>query len=235
MYNILKKIGQIFYKRKYINDCCITRVLCFRFKSKSKKDFSKQIEHSNLVPCGKDIKEMFLYSPRIPKVGKNTYSALNLTVHSKDTIIGAFCSIGTDVVLGNGDHPHNFLSTSPNFYFSNITWKNKDMPAHDEYWVAKPITVGNDVWIGDHVRVKNGVNIGDGAIIGMGAIVTKNIPPYAIVAGVPAKIIKYRFDEKTIEELLELKWWELDDEIIKQIPYDNIEKAIKFLKEVRNK
>ena len=61
------------------------------------------------------------------------------------------------------------------------------------------------------------------------------MPPYAIVVGAPAKIIKYRFDEKTIKELLELKWWELDDEIIKRIPYDNIENAIKFLKEVREK
>ena len=64
---------------------------------------------------------------------------------------------------------------------------------------------------------------------------TKDVPPYAIVVGTPAKILRYRFDEETIKTLLELKWWELDDEIIKQIPYDDINKAIEFIKEVRNK
>ena len=138
-------------------------------------------------------------------------------------------------MLGHGEHPINFLSTSPYFYFTNMKWKNEDMPSHDEFWYADSISIGNDVWIGNDVFIKNGVTVGDGAIIGAKSIVTKDVPPYAIAAGVPAKIIRYRFDEKTIKELLELKWWELDDEIIKKVPYDNIKKAIEFLKEVRNK
>ncbi len=85
-----------------------------------------------------------------------------------------------------------------------------------------------------NVIIKDGVTVGDGAVIGMGAVVTKDVPPYAIVGGVPAKVIKYRFDEKTITKLLELKWWDLDDEIIKQIPVNDINKAIEFLTEVRN-
>ena len=98
-----------------------------------------------------------------------------------------------------------------------------------------PVIIGNDVWIGDGVKIKNGVTIGDGAIIGACALVIKDVPPYAIVGGVPAKIIKYRFKKNIIKELLKLKWWDLDVEIIKQIPYDNIEEAISFIKNIRAK
>ena len=72
--------------------------------------------------------------------------------------------------------------------------------------------IGNDVWIGKRAIIKAGVKIGDGAVVGAGAVVTKDVPPYAIVAGVPAKIIKYRFDEDTIAQLLKTKWWNLSDE-----------------------
>ena len=92
----------------------------------------------------------------------------------------------------------------------------------------------NDVWIGDGAFIKNGVTIGDGAIIGAKAVVTKNIPPYAIVAGIPAEVIGYRFDEKTICSLLESKWWNLPDDTIRQIPFDDIEKAVEFLASINN-
>ena len=85
-----------------------------------------------------------------------------------------------------------------------------------------------------NLKIQNGVKIGDGAVIGTSALVTKDIPPYAIAVGIPAKVMRYRFNEEIIQQLLELKWWELDDEIIKQIPYDNIEESIIFLKSIRN-
>lgn len=109
------------------------------------------------------------------------------------------------------------------------------MPTHREWWSLEPIEIGNDVWIGDGVFVKNGVKIGDGAVIGARAVVTKDVPPYAIVGGIPAKVIRYRFDEKVVQDLMKLKWWNLDDETIKQIPYENVEDAIEFLKKVRSK
>ncbi len=228
----LKKIREFFYKKSYISEYKIISILCFKFKKKQADKYSKI---KNVIPNGKFLDELKMFSPNISNIGKNTYSRTDLVVQNENTSIGSFCSIGEKVVLGHGEHPINFLSTSPYFYFTNIRWKREDMPSHDEFWDLEPISIGNDVWIGNDVFVKNGVKISDGAIIGAKSVITKDVPPYAIVAGAPAKIIKYRFDENIIKELLELKWWELDDEIIKQIPYDNIEEAIKFLKEVRNK
>ena len=171
----------------------------------------------------------------IPNVGQCSYCASQPVVWNRnETVIGNFVSMGSMVTIGNGEHPLKFLSTSPFFYFDGLGFKDKSMPTHNEYSKLAPVTIGNDVWIGDGVKIKNGITIGDGAVIGASAVVTKDVPPYAIVAGVPAKIIKYRFDEDIIQELLELKWWNLDLKTIRQIPYDNIEDAINFLKQQRN-
>ena len=221
--SFLRKIGEIFYKKKYRDGYCIYRILFVRFK----KAFHES-SHS-------DSKKVQLYVPDVENIGKYSYANPDIFIVTKKTKIGAFCSFGPRVVLGHGKHPLNYLSTSPYFYFEELGYKNPEQVAHQEFWDYEPIEIGNDVWIGDGVFIKNGIKIGDGAIIGARAVVTKDVPPYAIVAGTPAKILRYRFDEETIKTLLELKWWELDDEIIKQIPYDDINKAIEFIKEVRNK
>lgn len=191
-----------------------TRILCFKIKKK------------------KDNKTNALKVPHIQNCGRCTYYASNLSVaNPRQTVIGNFCSIGENVHLGHGEHPKNFLSTSPYFYYDSLKWKKPQTKSYNNFWYYEPVVIGHYVWIGDNVFVKNGIKIGNGAIVGACSVVTHDVPPYAIVAGVPARIIRYRFDEKTIKELLKLPWWNLPDEIIKQIPYDDINAAIKFIKQ----
>jgi acetyltransferase-like isoleucine patch superfamily enzyme len=118
------------------------------------------------------------------------------------------------VVIGYGDHPIDYISTSPAFYQSTTALEIK--PSSDTFFGTSMVEIGNDVWIGANCYIKNGIRIGDGAIIGAGAIVVNDIPAYSICVGVPAKIIKYRFKENEISELLKIKWWNWSVEEIKK-------------------
>ncbi|WP_052571337.1 glycosyltransferase [Endomicrobium proavitum] len=162
-------------------------------------------------------------------VGKNTYSAPDLKVENSKTKIGSFVSIAGKVTIGQGEHPVNYLSTSPYFYMSGLGWTNRISETY-----ANPCTIGNDVWIGQNVFIRQGITVGDGAVIGAGAVVVKDVPAYAVVGGVPAKVIKYRFDDETIKELLALKWWNLPDEEIKKLPFKDIKATIAMLKKIRH-
>lgn len=130
--------------------------------------------------------------------------------------IGKFTCIGPGVQIGLGEHPvTDFVSVHPIFYSKarqvGISFADKNY--FEEY---NKTEIGNDVWIGAGVIVLGGINIGDGAIIAAGAVVTKNIEPYTIVGGVPAKFIKRRFSEEKITELLKLKWWDKDFEWLRK-------------------
>lgn len=138
--------------------------------------------------------------------------------------IGRYSSIANQVETVNGFHPsHTFLSTHPAFYgsynFTGLQYSAEKIfedyrYADDEKSVA--VIIGNDVWIGAGAKILAGVKIGDGAIVAAGACVTKDVPPYAIVGGVPARVIKYRFEKDEIEKLMALKWWEKDEVWIKE-------------------
>ena len=142
-------------------------------------------------------------------VGKGTYGGLRVLAHSQDSclIIGSFCSIAPGVcfVLGS-EHPTNHLSTYP-FKVHYLDEKHEAISKGN-------IVVGDDVWFGVNSIVLSGVKIGQGAIIGAGSVVTHDIPPYAIVGGVPAKVIKYRFEKETIDILLKLDYSKLTNEIL---------------------
>lgn len=131
-------------------------------------------------------------------------------------LIGKYCSIADDVLfMANNDHDYKAATTYPLYLL------DKDMPCKyregdSVHSPKRQIIIGNDVWIGTRATICAGVRIGNGAIVAAGAVVTKDVPPYAIVGGNPAKVIKYRFDEKTIAKLQELKWWHWpESEIIK--------------------
>ena len=137
-------------------------------------------------------------------------------INNDRLIIGKFCSIGCGAkfLFTSGNHAMKSLSTYPfpifveewDLDWSDITdaWDNKG-----------DIVIGNDVWIGYEAVIMSGVTIGDGAIVGTRAVVTKDVPPYTIVAGVPAKPIRKRFDDDTIAHLLDIKWWNWDTAKIK--------------------
>lgn len=129
--------------------------------------------------------------------------------------VGRFCSVGRDSIIGLPTHSLKGISTSPVFTSPVNALKTRwvESETFDEF---KTTTLGSDVWIGSRAIVMGGVNIGHGAVIGAGAIVTKDIPDYAIAVGVPATVISYRFDEATIHRLQQLEWWNWPEEKIKR-------------------
>ena len=129
-----------------------------------------------------------------------------------NTRIGKYCSIASNVFIGGAEHPIDWIGTSPVFYKGRDSIRLK--LSEYERPKEKVTHIGNDVWIGYRACIKAGVSVGDGAIIGMGAIVTKDVPPYAIVAGNPAKVIRYRFSEELIESLLKSQWWNEKEEVL---------------------
>ncbi|QUC06111.1 CatB-related O-acetyltransferase [Aggregatibacter sp. oral taxon 513] len=140
----------------------------------------------------------------------------------KNTKIGRYCSIATGVKIGLDNHPINWLSTHPFQYADSYT-----------NFLPKRTHIGNDVWLGADVIILSGLTIGDGAIIGAGSVVTKDIPPYAIAVGAPAKVIKYRFEQDIISKLLKLKWWELGYQDLQNVDFDNIYTAIEQIKRIK--
>lgn len=142
-------------------------------------------------------------------VGKFTYIAgdsnLNLVK------VGRFCSIGSHLLCGNGEHPTDFVSTHPVF-FSNLQQCGISFTDNNLFEERKEVTIGNDVWIGARVFIRDGVKIGNGAIVGAGSVVVKDVPDYAIVGGIPAKVIRFRFTEDLIKRLQSIEWWNLSEE-----------------------
>lgn len=150
---------------------------------------------------------VFHHSSFKGKMGYGSYIGPHCKIKAN---IGRFCSIAPYVRTNTGVHPitSSFATTSPMF-FSVIKQNGKTFADKNIFNEVKSLTeIGNDVWIGENVFFAGGISIGDGAVVLAGAVVVKDVPPYAVVGGVPAKIIKYRYDSDTIDFLLRIKWWD---------------------------
>lgn len=152
-------------------------------------------------------------------MGYGSYIGTNTKL--SNTYVGRWCCIAADVSIIFGNHPSNYVSTHNSFCFNDgylVGYNSKEHYFSQEQMVPyadaeakRYCVIGNDVWIGQGAKLKCGVKIGDGAIVGAYAVVTKDVPPYAIVGGVPAKLIRYRFDGEDIKWLQELRWWDKDN------------------------
>src|SRR5690554_103419 len=142
-------------------------------------------------------------------VGAYTYIRSG-SVISANTRIGRFCSIAKNVVIGvdGAAHPLDWLSTSPFQYDKNMHTTPMQLSSYEP--PPQEVVVGNDIWIGEGARIMAGVTIGDGAVIAAYSLVTKDVPNYAIVGGMPAKVIKYRFPPEMAEAILNTQWWQYE-------------------------
>jgi|SRR5690554_2375530 len=167
------------------------------------------------------------------ELGKATYLGSNSVIMHTD--IGKFCSLSWGITIGPANHDYNKLTTHDfvynNFYDLNPTSE----PVYNRF--SKRTVIGNDVWVGTGVTIANGIKIGDGAVIGANTIVTKDVEPYSIIIGNPGRVLKKRFTETQINELLELKWWDLPMNTIKDnfemFGKENIKESIIKLKKIR--
>jgi acetyltransferase-like isoleucine patch superfamily enzyme len=137
-------------------------------------------------------------------IGNHSYVQRNTRIVNAK--IGKFCSIAADVSIGPGLHKMDAVSTHPSFYLKNTPLK-KTFSKTDMIIPGKLTEIGSDVWIGERAILLDGIKVGNGAIIAAGSVVTKDVEDYSIVGGVPAKHIRFRFEEHIVKDLLAIEWW----------------------------
>ncbi len=162
-------------------------------------DFSK-VEYSTLESHNRIDRYNYVSKSSI---GRHSYTGMNsLIINSK---IGKFCSISWRVTIGPANHNYSLPSTHSFLYNDFNKLKPLNYTGYDRF--NEECIIGNDVWIGCNSTILRGVSIGDGAVVGAHSLVNKDVPPYSIVVGNPAKIIRFRFEQNIIDKMLDLKWW----------------------------
>lgn len=173
-------------------------------------------------------------------IGAFTYLGGDQALMRHIWMIGRFCAIASNVMAGVVEHPTDFVSPHPLFQYS-FGWRQLDeyrarnkahIDASAQKWLGHAkqrfdkIRIGSDVWIGEGALIRRGVTIGDGAIIASRSVVTTDVPPYAIVGGVPAKLIRYRFEPEVVEALLHLQWWKYGVSALDGVDMSDVHHAI---------
>lgn len=156
--------------------------------------FNSKLEGCNVINRGNFISDTVM--------GFATYTGMNCII--KDTVIGKFCDLSWNLSMGGGNH-HVSRTVKYSEYHLNQILNGSSSIIHKP---EPPTQIGNDVWVGNGAIILRGIKVGDGAVIGAGAVVTKDVEPYTIVAGVPAKPLRKRFSDEIIVALLGLKWWD---------------------------
>lgn len=148
------------------------------------------------------------------RIGKCTYIGPGTWIDKGTDSIGRFCSIAMHVRIALKDHPMDRASTHPFTYHRRYGYVDRDerLPGIND----RRTVIGHDVWIGANVTILSGVTVGNGAVIGAHSLVTRDVEPYSIVHGTPARHVRYRFDAATIERLQQLAWWDRDDRWLKE-------------------
>jgi len=201
---LAQKVKQYLHRRKYRKTCAVS--------AKATVDGTCRFAGKNRI-CA-DVTFLHSFMGYASYVGERSFI--------RNTSIGKYSCLGPEVLTASGTHPTEFVSIHPAFYStkkqSGFTFAQEDSFAEYQYIDPEKkisVTVGNDVWIGTRATLLEHISIGDGAIVAAGSVVTKDVPPYAIVGGVPAKIIRYRFSPEEIEKLLKIKWWNKDEAWLK--------------------
>ena len=193
-------------------------VSCFILGKRSRREFrERHVQYERKY--FKDHKRYHL--------GTYSYLGVGTVIHNpQGPVIGKFCSISHNVRIGLSSHPVNWLTThtfcckgsNAEQYGGDVIPEKMRLP----FVESKPVHIGDDVWIGYGAIIMDGVTICSGSVVAAGAVVTKDVPPYAIVAGVPARIIRYRFVPEICDRLLASRWWDYPEEFIATLPFDDV-------------
>jgi acetyltransferase-like isoleucine patch superfamily enzyme len=169
-----------------------------------------------------------VYSCRIGR-----HSVLNGAYIGEKTTIGRYCQAALGSQIGIGGHPTDWLSTHFFQYRDHFEPYPSDHPEslYGKFEETQPTSIGSDSWVGSNAFIKSGVTVGPGAIIAAGAVVLDDVPPYAIVGGVPARTIRLRFPEPTIARLLRVRWWEFPHEAVSRLPFNDVERSLDILEQ----
>jgi acetyltransferase-like isoleucine patch superfamily enzyme len=171
------------------------------------------------------------------RIGRYAFVNVGCAIYPHSRL-GRYCSLGRWAEVGAANHPTSWVSTHLFQVTANTFSRDEAYASLSRMQGARlhpPTAIGNDCWVGAKAVIRAGVTVGDGAVIGAGAVVTRDVPPYAIVVGAPARILRFRFDEDTIRRFILLQWWDDPIETMSGIPFDDVRRALDLLEERRAK